>query len=396
MALVLQILLAIVLLVGLVAVFLSAKNWHWSLVTLVAFLMLTGVAFLFLAAETMRIHRNLRMNLPRLEQQLSTLQMQNEALLRGAGEDAGISELKHQLEMITRQRGRAWRQVVPAGELDNQNRRAVTIASPTPHGLAANVIVYAFEAGNANPADLEDGQQYLGEFKVVEVNEGGAVLEAIRLLDQRTGERLARSAGPWSIYESMPADRYQTFAGMSEDELRKRLPEMVIEEYLRHGQPATADDDPRNVVGYDENDKQLGPEAMGKAVRKVFHRPLQDYAYLFAELTRQKAVLLAKRDALVEDNSKWESVIASAEKLSAFREEELNLLASDLAGMKQDRAAIEAHLKIIARQLENAQELVEQLLTTNASLANGLSDREAALREMINASAPAPATVSLP
>lgn len=390
-----QILLAVVLLLGIVAGIISFKRTHWSQVVLVLLITLTAVGYLFLASETTRVHRDLRSNLARLESQLANVERQNHDLLNGAGDEAGILQLQHKLEMLTRGRGRAWRQVAPAGPLDPQGRIEVGIPNPTPHGLAADSVVYVFEMGDANPADPKAGRQYLGEFVVVEAREKSVVLESTHLLDQRTGERLARSQGPWSLYESMPVDRYDTFAGMSEEELKKRLPPADAAEYLRSGQPATADDDPANVIGFDENDQRVPPNKMDTAVKKVYQRPLRDFAFLFAELDRQKAVLLSDRDALVEDNAKWEATLASAEKLGKFREDEIDLLESDLAGMKQDRVAIESHLTIVKGQIEEALRRIEDLLARNSSLAQQLADREAALRQMINATAPAP-TVSMP
>jgi uncharacterized membrane-anchored protein YhcB (DUF1043 family) len=393
--LVFQILLGIFVLGGLVAIFLSTKYWHWSLVTLVSFIFLFGIIFLVLAADTMRIHRNLRMNLPRLEEQIAQLEKQNQQLLRGLNEDRGIVELEHQLRMVTRERGRAWRDVAPAGQL-NQGRIEVNIPAPAPHGLGKDTIVYAFETGNANPNEPAGGRQYLGEFRVVETKETGAVLEPVGILDRRTGERLARSQGPWSLYETMPVDRYKTFAGMGEEELRKRLPASVVEQFIRHGQDADANDDPRNVVGVDENGKQLPPDQIENAAKKIFQRPLVDYAYLFSELARQKVVLMARIEAVTEDNAKLTAALESAEKLSAFREDQKKLMKADLAGMKKDRAAIEAHLKAVNKQLENARHLIDDFLAANSELAKDLAAREAALRKMIDAATPAPATVSLP
>jgi uncharacterized membrane-anchored protein YhcB (DUF1043 family) len=381
--LVFQILLGILVLGGLVAIFLSTKYWHWSLVTLVSFIFLFGIIFLVLAADTMRIHRNLRMNLPRLEEQIAQLEKQNQQLLRGLNEDRGIVELEHQLRMVTRERGRAWREVAPAGQL-NQGRIEVNIPAPAPHGLGKDTIVYAFETGNANPNEPAGGRQYLGEFRVVETKETGAVLEPVGILDRRTGDRLARSQGPWSLYETMPVDRYKTFAGMGEEELRKRLPAGVVEQFIRHGQDANANDHPNNIKVREDGTKE-------------FRRPLVDYAYLFSELARQKVVLMARIDAVTEDNVKLTAALESAEKLSAFRENQTQLMKSDLAGMKKDRAAIEAHLNAVNKQLENARHLIDDFLAANSELAKDLAAREAALRKMIDAAAPAPATaVSLP
>jgi cell fate (sporulation/competence/biofilm development) regulator YlbF (YheA/YmcA/DUF963 family) len=396
LALVLQILLAVLLIAGLVTAALAFTRWHWGLALIALFLFLSGVVYLYLAAETIRIHRNLRAGLANLERQVEDFQERNYNFLHGDGTDApGIVQLTHQLQMKTRERGRAWRQVAPAGQLDNQGRREVTIPSPTPHGLQADTIVYVFEAGKPNPADPAAGQQYLGEFRVVESKETGVVLEAANVLDNRTGERLARSQGPWNLYESMPVDRYSTFAGMDEAELRGRLPESIVEEYLHHGQEATPADDPRNVVGFDENDQRLPFGELNNAVRKVYQRPLRDYAYLFSELIKDKIVLMARIDAVREDNAKLEAALASAEKLSGFREEQKELMKSDLAGMQQDRKAIEGHLQALRQQLENARKLVEDLLAANSALATELAERESALREMIDAIAPTPATASI-
>jgi hypothetical protein len=381
--LVFQILLGILVLGGLVAIFLSTKYWHWSLVTLVSFIFLFGIIFLVLAADTMRIHRNLRMNLPRLEEQIAQLENQNQQLLRGLNEDRGIVELEHQLRMVTRERGRAWREVAPAGQL-NQGRIEVNIPAPAPHGLGKDTIVYAFETGNANPNEPAGGRQYLGEFRVVETKETGAVLEPVGILDRRTGDRLARSQGPWSLYETMPVDRYKTFAGMGEEELRKRLPASVVDQFIRHGQDANANDHPNNIKVREDGTRE-------------FRRPLVDYAYLFSELARQKVVLLARIDAVTEDNAKLTAALESAEKLSAFRKDQKKLMEADLAGMKKDRAAIKAHLNAVNKQLENARHLIDDFLAANSELAKDLAAREAALRKMIDAAAPAPATaVSLP
>ena len=162
--------MAVLLLAGLVTFGLAFKRWHWSLVLIVGFTMFSAVAYLFLAAETIRIQRNLRMNLARIESNIERLEKQNNDLLHGSSDMPGIVQLTHDLQMHTRDRGRAWRQVAPAGALDDQGRRAVTIPSPTPHGLQADTIVYAFEAGKPSPADPANGQQYLGEFRVVGIN----------------------------------------------------------------------------------------------------------------------------------------------------------------------------------------------------------------------------------
>lgn len=390
MALVMQIVLAVALLLALVAVVLSSKNWHWSMVTLVVLILLAATGTLFLGAEVYRVHRNLRAGLPKLEKRVVDAEQHTTDLLKGVGDQRGTRELEHQLKIVTRQRGRVWRGVLPAGEVDNQGRVETEIPNPKPHGLAKDAIVFAFEAGEPNGANPADGPQYLGEFRVVEAKANGVVLEPILLIDQRTGERLAASQGPWSLYETMPADRHAIYADLSEEQLRSMLPEASVEEYVRHGTEATADDDPWHVIGLDENDQRVGPEQIDEAVKRLFDRPLRDYAFLFEEYAREKIVAMAARAAVTEDNVKLEAALESAKELAKFREAEKVALTSDLEGLQQDRVAVEAHRDAVLGQLTKVRQRVDQLLADNSARAKTLTQQHNQLREQIDRTAPAP------
>ena len=130
MTLVVQIVLAVVVLVALVTTFLSAKNWHWTQVLLVLSVFLSAVGYMFLSAETVRINRNLRINLAKNQQNLETVETQNYELVNGT--KSGILELDHRLRLVSRKRGRVWRGVMPAGEVDNQGSVQVEIGQPSP------------------------------------------------------------------------------------------------------------------------------------------------------------------------------------------------------------------------------------------------------------------------
>ncbi|MGI9455441.1 MAG: hypothetical protein ACR2NU_02715 [Aeoliella sp.] len=385
LTLVLQIVLAVALLLALVTVVMSTKIWHWSQVVLVLFIILFGVGALFLGAEVFRIHRNLRAGIPKLEENLEAANLKTEELLKGTNDEPGIRELEHRLQIVSRERGRAWRGVQPASEVSDQGAVQVSIPNPQPHGLGQDTIVYAFESGEPT-----EGAQYLGEFRVIEANAEGVTLEPILLIDQRTGERLAASEGPWSLYETMPVDRHSLYADLSEEQLQQMLPEESVEEYLRHGTEATRDDDEWHVIGLDENDERVGPEQMDQAVKRLYDRPLRDYAYLFEEYAREKVVAMAAREAITEDNAKLETALESAKQLSQFREAEIVALTSDEAGMKQDRAAIEKHRDLVQRQLSNARQLIEVLLADNTARARELAERQLGLMQMIDSVAPAP------
>lgn len=384
MALVLQIVLAVVLLMALVTIILSAKTWHWSQVVLVLFILIFGTTALVLGTEVYRIHRNLRAGIPRLEQQIAAAEELKNRLVNGAPEEPGIRELEHRLQLVTRERGRVWRGATPTSEVADDGKVSVTIPNPQPHGLAEDTIVYAFETG-----DPGENKQYLGEFRVVESGAEGVTLDPVPVIDARTGDRLVASEGPWSLYETMPADRPSLFAGLSAEQLREMLPEESVEEYIRQGSEATADDDEWHVIGLDENDQRVGPDQMDQAVKRLFDRPLRDYAYLFEEFGRQRAILLAAQDAAREDNAKLEAALASAKQLSQFRQQEITALSSDLEGMETDLAAVVKHLKVVQRQLSNAQQLVTDLLADNSARARQLAARQMQWLSEIDAVAPA-------
>jgi hypothetical protein len=387
--LVLLIVVAVALITALVTVILSTKNWHWSQVVLVLFILLFGTTAMFLGARVFLGQRNMRAGIPDLERRLAIAEQETAELLKGTEEELGIHELEHQLKIVTRERGRVWRGVVPAGNVSKQGRVATAIANPKPHGLEKETIIYAFEQGEPTK-----GPQYLGEFQVVESNAEGVVLEPILLIDQRTGQRLAASGGPWSLYETMPSDRHSLYADFPEEQLQQIMPKYSVEEYVRHGTEAVADDDEWHVIGLDENGERVGPDQIDQAVKKLYDRPLRDYAFLFDDFARERVVAEAARKALIEDNAKLEAALASAEQLTQFREAEKTMLTSDLQGIKQDLAAVQKHRDLVLQQLSTLEQLFEQKLADNSALAQKLTERHQSWIDKIDLAAPAPEGLS--
>ncbi len=390
MVIVFQILIGLALLVGLVAIFLSAQNWHWTQVVLVACILVAAAGVLYTTTKTAATHEKLRAGIPRLEKQLADLRERNRLLWQGTDSQTGIRQLEQRLKIVSRERGRVWRAVQPADPLDPQGQISVKVPRPTPHGLAPDTVVFAFETGQPNPASPADGPQYLGEFRVTAVQQDGAQLEPTQLLDEQSALRLQQSQGPWSLYETMPADRHKLFAGLSAEELRQLLPEPSVQEYLRHGQPATPDDDQQDVIGLDQDGQRVDLDQPAAVVQRVYDRPLRDYAYLCSELAAQRVLILAQIRAVTEDNQRRTQALRSAEKLSVFREHQKVLLAQDLADMQSDRTAIESHHDLLQRQLHNAQAQIEARLAGNVRLARQLTEIQRTWQQTIDASAPRP------
>jgi hypothetical protein len=474
---------AVLVLLGLITTIMSVKNWHWAQMLLLLGIFLSSIGVLLLGLEVFRIHRNLRRNIPKLDQQITDIQADSEALRRGSEDRArvgkivgelgdaatvaaqaesladsltaetfeklkpitGASSLEEaqvmlrrwannltsiaaneaiqaqitkelaqisestppqlpslqywarQLDDLYRQRGRVWRGVVAAGPIDPATGRfPISIPQPKPHGLEKDALVVAFELGEPNAANPDQGAQYLGEFRAVEVRPDGAILEPTVKLDQRTGNRIARSQQgqggrprPWALYETMPADRHEIFAGRSEEELKKMLPAASVQEYLRHGTKATPDDDEYHRAAYDEAGRRVDLDSDAKTEER-YDRQLRDYAYLFAEAARTRAVMLADRAALTEDIKKLKAAHEIAKKLAALRTQEKEALGGDLEYMKRDRQTIESLLATIKTQLENARRLVDELIDANVQVAAQLTEQQLGLLDVANQGAPAP------
>lgn len=407
MALVFQILVLLIVLVGLITAIMSIKNWHWAQMLLLLAIFFSAIGTLVLGLETYRIHRNLRRGNTQLQVQIDQVNQEIAALKQGSRDAAVIQRIaSHQenglpfnqetegrfpgrdvwarrAQDLERQRGRVWRGVQPGGPVDPATGRVpVKIVKPTPHGLEKDAIVYAFEEGEPNATDPVRGPQYLGEFRVMQTTPTGAVLEPVIKLDNpRTFGRLQQSTAAkpprsWSLYETMPADSHELFAGLSKEDLLKILPKASVEEYIRQGSKATEDDDEYHRAGFDDQGRRLGPEDASKAVEWRYDRPLRDYAYLFSELAREKVLMLADVAALTEDVAKLKAADVNAKELTKTRTAQRAALQSDLGHMENDRRVIEGLLKTVQTQLANARNLTAEFLRQNTDFGRQLVARQ--------------------
>ena len=392
-----QIALLILILASFVIAFFSARTWHWGHVLVVLGIFLSTLGFFILAAETLRINAVLRSQVNNLQRDLTDVQARNEALDKGT-EDPGLitqlrneevripgeelrslNELEHQLLLKTRERGRLWRNVTPTNVDPQTGVVQIAVERPTPAGFKSESVVALFEQGEPQlpgPDGTPRGAQYLGEFRVTQADAQTARLEPVLSMDNFERQRLAQSRGPWIMYDTMPADRHQIFAGMSEDELKQKLPPQSVEEYLRHGKPAGPDDEPLRQAGFDETGKRLPPDQLGQAARRLYQRRLRDYAEEFDELARRRTMLSVDIEAVQKDNERLKTALASAEELKSYREEDLRKLNIDLEGVKKERDAIEQHLAKLQQNLARGRQLLAETLQHNSEMAGQLRARQ--------------------
>jgi hypothetical protein len=358
---------------------------------------LSTLGFFVLSAETLRINAVLRKQVNDLNRQLTDVEARNEALEKGT-DDPGLinqlrneevrmpeeaesipslAELEHQLLLQTRRRGRVWWNVTPAGFNAQNDTVTINIARPVPSGVEPQSVVTLFEEGQPQSpaAGAPRGAQYLGQFRVVQAEGQAATLEPILPLDEFERQRLSTSRGPWVMYDTMPSDRHAIFARMSEEELRQKLPPQSVEEYLRHGKEAGPDDPPERVAGFDENGKRLPPDQVDQASRKVYQRRQRDYALEFDEISRRRLELQVDIDSAKQDLQRLAAANESAKKLQVFRQDEIQKLNNDLAGITKERQAIERHLAQLQERITNGRARLNETLRRNSEMARQLAYR---------------------
>jgi uncharacterized membrane-anchored protein YhcB (DUF1043 family) len=412
---------------SLVAAYFGARTWHWAHVILVVAIFIATAGFLILSAEVLRVNAVLRAQVNDLQKKLDTVAAKNAALDKGSrdpqiigqlsGDEVKIPEgaeaipsvddLQHDLSLVERDRGQVWRNVMPAGVDAKTETVRATVEPPQPAaqaapaegetpkpaaapaatgpiGIVKDSILFVFEQGDPASPDPTRGPQFLGEFRVTAVADKLVTMVAVQQLDDFELKRLQSSKGPWALHESMPVDQYKLFDGLTEEQLRKRLPEKSVKEYLRHGTAKEADDEPIRLVGLDEEGKPVDTKDMSKAVKILYQRRLRDYSVEFDELARDRVVLLANIEGVTKDNERLKAAQVSAKKLESFRLDEQQKLGVDLAGITKERAAIEKHLAQVEEQLAADRRELAEKLEANARLAEQLGRLGVQQKDLMN------------
>jgi hypothetical protein len=401
--------LLVLALASFVIAFFSARTWHWAYVLVVEALFLATAGFFILTSEVTRINGVFRAEIKRLQGdeikgtpgEIGKVEEENVALREGTNNATVIGrltnapenpvkttknpegqeiveslpDLNSKLLIATRIRGQVWRGAAPTGQ-PNAQTGAVNVG-PLP-GIKTKTVVYVFEDPTPAADGSQRGAQYIGDFTVTQAG-AQTTLQPAHQTDQFERTRLSRSRGPWVIYETMPLDRHEIFAGKSDQELKQKLPPKSLSEYVRDYKPATPElsrDEPDRVVGLDENGNRLPPKEIGKAVKKVYQRRLRDYASDFDELIRRRVATFADIDAVKRDIDRLKAAQEVANHLKAFREDEQKKLTSDLAGINKERDAIQKHLEQVNKLLARARDLTAELMHRNDQMAAELAARQ--------------------
>ena len=323
---------------------------------LLGFIAVAALAFFYLAAWTLRTHENWRSVAQRNEGQIEQFTQQNADLISGGNQpEQGIRAMRTRLHALVVGRGRVWYGAIPGRADAATGSVSVTIENPSPHGIGVNEVLYVFESA-AIGADAAG--RYLGQFRTSNADDTGVTLDPALGMSSTELERLAASRGPWTLYEIMPTDGHDVFAGVEEAQLRELLPDAALEPYLRDGQPSAADDPPERVFN-------------GK-----FERKLRDYAQLFRGYHLGRTELADRIAEINRDKQAMDQAVADANRQIEFRRQEISALTDQNALAGRELAAVEKHRSDVSQRLRQSRMAIDAAMAENRRLVKRLTALE--------------------
>lgn len=386
--------------------------WNKILIGLV---FVAAVAFFYLAARTLQTHKHWREKAQKFEARIIQTEEENVTLVEadGSGPDGkqGIRPLRRQLHRLLIDRGRVWYNCSPGRPDAATGHVTVTTDQPDPHGISDKTVLYAFEE-----TDLAQKGSYLGEFKVTKVGQKTVDLDPTIRLEPGSGElqRLAASAGPWTLYEVMPIDNRTTFAGMDEGQLNELLPAERVPEYLNDGQTISTEDverlelqgrllavDDKGQIVYEDDTGQavnLKLDDNGNAVfeyadgqtpekdkvrrREVqqgsgkYVRQLRDCAILFKDYYLQFSVLRDRIVAATQDKQYVDAALADARLQQQRRQAEKAGIQVDLDEVRRELAAVTGLHGRLKQSVDGYRAAIDRIIAGNKATAGQIAKHQ--------------------
>jgi hypothetical protein len=365
--------------------------WNKVLIGLIIALLLV---FFYMAARTLKTHQHWREAARKNEERLADLRKENQELLSGSedGTKRGIRQLQLAIDelVIDRNRGRVWYDCKPQQANAETGQVRVATDKPSPHGIAPKTLLYVFEQTEESQG-VSKGGHYIGQFEVEVVDEALRLvaLKPARKMTLRELQRLAKSKGPWAMYEIMPADEHDIFAGLSEDEKKQILPQETLADYLNDGQPATWEQMAKwGVAGtlVDDEGKALVDEkgkpkagAKGTFVRQLRNygrdskEDSKQYQSLFQWYDMERTRLFDLLQAAERDKNYMQAAAADAKQDVQFRRHEIAALKADLAKYQKERDAVVACYKALQQKVAELKAAVLQTIRDNQALASQIA-----------------------
>jgi len=249
-----------------VTVFFAARTFRVFHLMMMVLVCVAGVFFFIMSVFTLKTHQEWRaayniltIDIAEKEATVAALEAVGTAEdpdgVLAAVEDS-IPALEQELIREMWDRGRVWRGVVPSN-FDGQSVKVdiypLDAAAPAgddevksderpPHQIAEGNVLHVFRESDDVDTGMKLPTAFLGTFTVTTVTPTSVVLTPGYLTGQQL--TLIRDTGAtWALYDKMPVDTHEAFAGFSKEELIKLMPntkvrlpqvayEALIKEYL--------------------------------------------------------------------------------------------------------------------------------------------------------------------
>jgi len=289
--------------------------WNKILVGLV---ITASLVFFYTSARTLKTWKYWRDSEKEFAAKLETTQ-QN--VVR---EKQAIRKARSELSRLLANRGRIWDKCLPGGVV--QDAVAVNTDPTAPHHITDKMVLYVFE----NPEENVKGK-YLGEFIVTAVAENKVQLTPAMTFSKSEWDQLTTSKGPWVLYEMMPTDRQDAFAGLSEDEKKSLLPAGSLADYAEDGK----------------------------------NRKLRDYRIIFMYQQMARTLFVDTEAALKRDNQYLQNAVDNLQKQVQLAEQEVAGLKTNLATAVKEQKAVTGHLATLQTKVAAIQEIVARKIQEN-------------------------------
>lgn len=358
-SMVVMIVLGLLVIFSFVVAYFSARTWSITHVVLVVLLFLTSIAFVILASASLKTKSVWQAQFVDLKEQLDAEINETNRMLYGdttmvQQDDKTLPGLKGDLERELLDRGRVWRGARPeeirqgeivvnmqafgdakclregqdeGGDLEPQEDPEAQ-APARQHGITEDMTLFIFQ--EAGLADLGQGPRgearlaallpdrellpvdeqgvcrlpvyYLGVFRVTTVAGDIVSLAPTQPLDAAQIERIQAGGGStWTLYDIMPIDRHDIFAGLDAEQLQAVFDQetmglnneqygALIEEFVRDSKEAReADPEERTwrpVKFVQEYKIKVDAEAAGED--EMADRDFDPSGYAVSPLLRQQ------------------------------------------------------------------------------------------------------------
>jgi hypothetical protein len=317
-----------------------------------------ALVYVYMAASTMKIHKYWHQSKVAHQNAIDAVKRENVAMVEGVAGDAsspGIRRLRLDVHKMVLNRGRVWRNCTARVTNAETGVLSVTTDQPQPHGIADKSVLYLF-----SQADFQKGGRYLGEFRVTGVDEAKKMvaLQPSMKLSERELKRLADQKGSVVMYEIMPADTHQAFAGVNPADLKAMIPEQTLAEYTRDGQAANADDPPRRKVKDGDKEKYV--------------RRLRDYRVSTTGLFRDRMILNNRIAAVNADIGRVAAAAAESKRQEEYCRSQIDSLKKEVAEARRELDAVVSHRKAIQSKLDELKQAIEAGIASNQAMAGEL------------------------